>query len=369
MALSGNAEAAAIPEIVIPEPVAEIAPIEVVEPTVETPVIEIEPLKPVIEEPVIEDYKIGLGGIAAVAAGLGAMALSGKAEASVPVSEVVVPEPVVEIPAPKIEVVAPVIEKIVPPVVAAPIVEAATPVTTYAAVEEAAAAGSGGWWKWLLLAALLGALLWWLLKGCAGGTTTPAAIVADSTQTDTTKATAAVADTATSTDAAPVADATTPAEVAPVVAATAAATSGCNCSASKDPLFNIDANAKPKSLWRLGSNPEFGNSHALSPEQFYQKLKTRAATNAMDKKFLNRIFKAMGYINGFADAKASMFTAVELPKGTIGNIGYSKAHKTLLASLDVVNDKDLKAFHIQSANGCDMHFMKTCGNHMFICNK
>ncbi len=355
MALSGNAEAAAVPEI--PEPVVEVVP----EPLVEEPVVEVVP-EPVVEEPVVEESKIGLGGIAAAAAGLGAMALSGKAEASEP--KVIVPEPVVEkvIP-PVVEVAKPVVAKVVPPVVAA---EAVSPVATYAAAEETAAATGGGWWKWLLLAALLLGLLWWLLKGCNG---TPAAapiVVADTTQTTktdtTTGATAPIA-----APAAPVAVAAEP--VAEPAAAAVATTGGCNCAANADPLFKIDLNAKPKSLWRLGSNPEFGNSHALSPEQFYQKLKTRAATNAVDKKFLDRVFKAMGYKNGFAAANAGMFTAVEFPKGTIGNIGYSKAHKTLLVSLDVINDKDLKAFHIQSANGCDLHFMKTCGNHMFVCNR
>jgi uncharacterized protein YegP (UPF0339 family) len=380
MALSGNAAAAAVPEVVVPEPVIEVpaAKIVVPEPVIEQPVIEVVP-ETVIEKPVVEESKIGLSGVAAAAAGLGAMALSGKVEASEP--KVVVPEPVVEVAKPVAKVVPPVVEvakpviaKVVPPVVAT---EVAAPVAAYAAAEETAAAAGGGWWKWLLGAALLGALLWWLLKSC-NGTPAAAPIMADSTQTTTTDTlnSSTAANTAASTSAASTVVDSTPAPVeaataaaATTAAATAATNGGCNCAANADPLFNIDPNAKPKSLWRLGSNPEFGNSHALSPEQFYQKLKTRAATNAVDKKFLDRIFKAMGYKNSFAAADASMFTAVELPKGTIGNIGYSKAHKTLLASLDVVNDKDLKAFHIQSANGCDLHFMKTCGNHMFVCNK
>jgi len=121
-------------------------------------------------------------------------------------------------------------------------------------------------------------------------------------------------------------------------------------------------------LTRLGSNPEFGNSHGLSPEQFFEKIKVRYYTNEVDQKFLDRIFVSMGYDNGFEDAESWMFTNTEVASGTVGTMGYSKYHKSLFAILSPTSNLDLKAFRIQSANGCDMHFMKTCGNHFFFCD-
>ncbi len=222
----------------------------------------------------------------------------------------------------------------------------APPITSYTdAVPPVATTGGNDWWKWLLGLLLLGLLGWLLMRGCGNKppvakppvvTSAPAPAAVDTTKT-----------------------------VAPKPATPAAAT--CNCNDQTDPVFKLGTGT-PKSLSRLGTNPEFGNSHALSPTQFYDKLSTRSKDNAGDKKFLDRMFKAMGYKNGFADAKPDMFSAVDLAPGTVGNIGYSKQHKTLYARLDT-QPNDLKAFRIKAANGCDLHFMKTCGNHMFFCGK
>jgi uncharacterized protein YegP (UPF0339 family) len=223
------------------------------------------------------------------------------------------------------------------------------PVTSYKDPEVVAAAGSSGgnWWKWLLpLLLLLGLFLLW--RSC-GGCNKPEA----------TKVSVAPPPPP------PVAAPDTAKAVVPAAAPAAAAV--CNCNAATDPVFRL-SNGTPKSLHRLGTNPEFGNSHDLSPAQFYDKLASQHRSNAVDKKFLDRMFKAMGYADGFASAKPEMFTAVELPAGTVGNIGYSKAHKTLYARLDT-EGKDLMAFRIKAANGCDLHFMKTCGNHFFFCEK
>jgi uncharacterized protein YegP (UPF0339 family) len=201
------------------------------------------------------------------------------------------------------------------------------------------AAGGFKWW-WLLLPLLLGAL-WFLKDGCNKEVVppTPAAVPTVPTPTvDTVKA------------------------VVP------AATTGCAaCSgASTDAIFTSVCD-NPKKLSRLGTNPEFGNSHALSPEQFYAKLKKAYADNDVDKEFLDRVYKGMGYA-GFADAKADQFTAVVLPVGTSGKLGYSKMHKTGCYTLPD-DEYHRKAFHITAANGCDLHFMKTCGNHFFFCKK
>ena len=149
------------------------------------------------------------------------------------------------------------------------------------------------------------------------------------------------------------------AEVAPVVAACTACTG-----ASSDPIFTSVCD-NPKKLSRLGTNPEFGNSHDLSPEQFYAKLKKRYAANEVDKAFLDKVFTAMGY-NGFADAKAEQVSAVTLPIGTSGRLGYSAAHKTGCYTLPD-DEYHRLAFRLEAANGCTLYFVKTSGSHFFFC--
>jgi hypothetical protein len=147
---------------------------------------------------------------------------------------------------------------------------------------------------------------------------------------------------------------------------TSSSSSSCAaCSSSNDPIFTSICN-NPKKLSHLGSNPEFGNSHGLTPESFYNKLKKAYKANKVDKVFLDRVYKAMGY-SGFADARPEHFSAVTIPQGTSGKLGYSTEHKTGCYTLPD-NEHDRLAFRIEAANGCHLHFMKTCGNHFFFCN-
>jgi OmpA-OmpF porin, OOP family len=161
---------------------------------------------------------------------------------------------------------------------------------------------------------------------------------------------------------------TTPTVTTPTTVTTTTVTSSSSCAAcngaSTDPIFTSVC-VNPKKLSHLGSNPEFGNSHGLTPAQFYAKLQKAYKANKVDKDFLDRIYKAMGY-SSFADAKAEHFSAVVIPQGTSGKLGYSTQHKTGCYTLPDA-EKDRMAFHIQAANGCDIHFMKTCGNHFFFC--
>lgn len=153
-----------------------------------------------------------------------------------------------------------------------------------------------------------------------------------------------------------------PAVVAPVVVSRPACSA---CDQSNDPIFTSVC-LNPKKLSHLGSNPEFGNSHGLTADQFYEKLAKAYKNNKVDRVFLDRIYKAMGY-SGFADARADQFSEVVLPVGSTGKLGYAKTHKTGCYTLPD-NENDRQAFHIIAANGCDIHFMKTCGNHFFMCN-
>jgi hypothetical protein len=136
------------------------------------------------------------------------------------------------------------------------------------------------------------------------------------------------------------------------------------CATGTDPIFTSLC-VNPKKLSRLGTNPEFGNSHGLSGAEFFEKLTKAYQKNKVDRVFLDRIFKGMGY-SGFADARADMFSEVVIPEGTSGKLGYSKLHKTGCYTLPDA-EHDRQAFRIEAANGCTFHFMKTCGNHFFFC--
>ena len=132
-------------------------------------------------------------------------------------------------------------------------------------------------------------------------------------------------------------------------------------------IFNVDNSATPKALNRLGTMPEFGDSHGLSANQFFEKLQARYSSSATDKAYLNYLFKSMGYSNGFADAQSYMFSEDVLPVGTRGILGLGEQHHYAYSVLPS-NDRDRQAFRIQSANGSVVHFMKTCGNYMYACN-
>ncbi len=143
------------------------------------------------------------------------------------------------------------------------------------------------------------------------------------------------------------------------------AAKSCDCSAQKHRVFKVPSGPAPKTLTKLGLFPEFGDSHALDPAGFYSKLKKRYDSVSVDRQFLDGIFKAMGY-KGFSDAKPSMFSNTTIKSGITANIGGGPNHKTYHRKL-ALSGKDLKAFKIKAANGCELHFMKTCGNHMFYC--
>jgi len=138
----------------------------------------------------------------------------------------------------------------------------------------------------------------------------------------------------------------------------------CDCEALTHPIFKIPNEEPPKSTTMLGRAPEYGNSHGLSTVQFYNKLKKAYDGSAMERTFLDGIFKQMGYENGFKDATADLFTEVTIPRGINANLGTKKTHKTVYRKM-MTKGLDREAFRIKALNYCDFHFMKTCGNHMY----
>ncbi len=196
-----------------------------------------------------------------------------------------------------------------------------------AAIKEVAAAKVGGWWPILFL--LLPFLLFFLF---------------------------------------PIVPAALPAAIAwksvPVVAPAPVVVKTCDCDALTHPIFKIPNEEPPKTTTVLGRAPEYGDSHALSPAQFYNKIKAKYEESAMERRFLDGIFKQMGYENGFKDATADLFSNEVIPRGINANLGGTVSHKTYYRKM-MTNEKDRQAFRIKAANYCDMFFMKTCGNHMY----
>ena len=265
---------------------------------------------------------------------------------------------------------APVAAAVAAAAVAAPVVAAATPPPpppkkAAPVPPPAAAAAKGGfpWWLLGLLALLLMLLLFWC-GGCGDALGCGGTAVGDDDATTTSVVTPPAEVDAAAAQAE--ADAAAAAAAAAAEAEAAAAAATCNCNAMTHPTFDLPpAGTSAKVLSRLGTNPEFGDSHSLSPEQFLQKLKRKYNASGVDKRYLDGVYRAMGY-SGFADADAGQFSSTKLRRGQRGNMGYGPNHGTVYAQINV-NDRDLQAFKIEAANGCDLHFMKTCGNHFFFC--
>ncbi|MEM9886527.1 MAG: DUF1508 domain-containing protein [Bacteroidota bacterium] len=273
--------------------------------------------------------------------------------------------------------------------------------TRRAEEEKAAAAARGGgfkWW-WLLPLLLLLLLLFLLLRGCGGEETARTAVI-DDTEIETSideTATGGVATTgeeAEGSDGATGSVVETDEEETSGVAGAESDTGGtdgtetdtdtdasattddanqaggalstdCNCSNKDAAIFQFEGTAR--SVDRLGTLPEFGNSHDLTPTQFFEKLQNRYDNDTVDRAYLNYVFRAMGYSNGFENANAGLFSAVTLTRGTKGNLGFGSYHGYEYHILNT-SERDLMAFKIKANNGCDIHFMKTCGNYFYFCD-
>lgn len=208
------------------------------------------------------------------------------------------------------------------------------PVAAAPVAEKAAAGGCLKFWPLLLL--LLIPLLWFLIKGC-GGTPPPPPPPPPP----------------------PVVVEKTPPPPPPPPAPT------CNCDELTNPVFRIPPGPAPKTLKVLGRAPEYGNSHALDASGFYNKLDGKYKGSARERRFLDGISKQLGFENGWKDVSASAVSSVRVPRGVSGNMGTKRSHQTVYRKLDPVDSKDLEAFRITGPNTCQLHFMKTCGNHFF----
>ncbi len=197
-------------------------------------------------------------------------------------------------------------------------------------------AASGGCLKfWPLLLLLLIPLIWLLFKGCPPPAAAPVA--------------------------APVAVVPPPPPPPPPPPAPV-----CNCSDLTHPMFKIPSGPAPKTLTKLGLAPEYGNCHGLTPKTFYDKLNASYKNSTRDRRFLNTVATQLGFVGGWADVKPSDIIDERVPRGVTGNMGTLRSHETVHRKLDPTNPRDLESFKIMGKNVCNIHFMKTCGNHFFF---
>ena len=292
---------------------------------------------------------------------------------------------------------------------------AAAPAPVAAAAAPIEGAGIWGWLKWLLLALLALLAVFFLFKACAGGekavkdeppittqTVAPAALItcwngskAKNDAACPSKVTCWDDSFATSLSTCPDrpiernfecwdgSKATNLAGCSPkpepkaveapvvktparTVIATPAPTvnTGRFCGPSANPLFN--ASTTPINVTRLGTNTQFGNSLTLSPNAFFSRLQDRYRTNSNDRAFLDFLAKSLGH-GSFQNMDASMFSNDTLANGTSGVLGFGQQHAVQFSTLNVTDPTHLEAFKVRAANGTDIHFMKRCGNFMYVC--
>ena len=361
--------------------------------------------------------KLAAGTVAA--AGLAGKAAATAKPAAVKAPTVPVKAAAAVTPKPKAEAAA-AQPKAAPIAAAAPVAApaAAAPIAAAAAapVEAAVTGGSGiwGWLKWLLLALLALLAIFFLIKACAGGgkdAATPAPAVTESAAPaamascwDGSKAKNDAACPAKITcwdnsfatsDAAcparPVAPAPSiakdyacwdgskavdlagcpikPAPPEPVKATsakmTAPSVSGRFCGPSPNVLFDVSS-GQSTNVTYLGSNPQFGNSQGLTPSEFFNRLQERYAASLYDRSFLNLLATSLGY-SSFQNMDASMFSNDTLAQGSSGLLGFGSQHALQYSTLNMTDVNQLNAFKVRSANGTDVHFMKQCGNFMYVC--
>ena len=140
-----------------------------------------------------------------------------------------------------------------------------------------------------------------------------------------------------------------------------------HCGPSSVSIFDVDVSQAPEPLERLGTLPEFGDSHGLTPTEFIAKLHRKYRENSHgDRAYLDYLFRSLGY-SGFDEIADYMVSDDVLPIGTRGLMGFGKSHSYGYYILPT-SDHDRQAFRIQGANGTIVHFVKTCGNYFYACN-
>ena len=138
------------------------------------------------------------------------------------------------------------------------------------------------------------------------------------------------------------------------------------CAESSVAIFNVPDTAQFQPMSRLGTHPQFGESHGLTPAEFFSKLDTAYGSHPRHAAYLDHLMRSMGYAGGWADARPDMISDAVLPVGTRGVMGMGEEHDYAYKILPGT-ERDRMAFRFASANGQVVHFMKSCGNYFYGC--
>jgi hypothetical protein len=127
------------------------------------------------------------------------------------------------------------------------------------------------------------------------------------------------------------------------------------------PVYNMDNTSAPKSVYRLGTDPEFPFLRNLTTSrQVLAALKSSANRKKYPRqmKEMDRMLREIGFENGVKDVKLSSISAISVPAGTSGNMGNGKLNYAYVE----IKGKPKKAWEISAGNGCYISFLSTCGN-------
>lgn len=128
------------------------------------------------------------------------------------------------------------------------------------------------------------------------------------------------------------------------------------------PVYTISSSSAPKTVTRLGSDPEFPFlQHLSTSRQVLAALKSPATRKKYPSKMreMGKMLMEIGFANGADDVQLSSISAITIPSGTAGTMGSGNLTYNHVA-LKV--GKSNKAWRISADNGCYITFLSTCGN-------
>ncbi len=133
-----------------------------------------------------------------------------------------------------------------------------------------------------------------------------------------------------------------------------------DCS-KKHPVYSIDNSSAPKTINRLGTDPEFPFlEHLTTPRQVLAVLKSPSNRKKHPGKMkeMDNMLMEIGFEHGANDVRLSCITSVTIPSGTTGNMGNGKMNYSYVE----MKGKSHKAWRISAENGCYITFFSDCGN-------
>ncbi len=128
------------------------------------------------------------------------------------------------------------------------------------------------------------------------------------------------------------------------------------------PVYKVDISGTPRTVYTLGTDPEFPFLRNLStPEQVVAAMNSNANKKKYPRqmKELNKMLVQIGFANGTKDVQPANVSAYSIAPGTTGNMGNGHFKYSYIA-LD--GGKAKKAWKIANGDLCYIAFLNTCGN-------